>query len=340
MDYNDVLTAARGKVGPVCKACAICNGRACGNRMPGPGCKGTGDTAPRNYDKWKEIRLNLDTLTEKAPVDMSTELFGKRLRYPILAGPVGLVQLHYSDAYSDLTYNDILVKACAAAGIVAMTGDGADDAVVPGACAAIKAAGGMGIPTIKPWGGETLRKKFRYVHDSGAFACAMDVDGAGLPFLKKLHTSAGTKSTEELAEIIRMAGLPFIVKGIMTVRGALKAKEAGAAAIVVSNHGGRVLDQCPATAEVLPEIVDAAGKDMKIIVDGGIRSGTDIFKALAVGADCVAIARPFVVSVYGGGAEGVQLYVDKLAAELEDTMEMCGAHNLSEITRDMVRLPR
>ena len=84
----------------------------------------------------------------------------------------------------------------------------------------------------------------------------------------------------------------------MTVKGALKAKEAGASAIVVSNHGGRVLDQCPTTAEVLPEIAEAVGADMKILVDGGIRSGVDVFKALALGADAVLIGRPFVTAVY------------------------------------------
>ena len=136
-----------------------------------------------------------------------------------------------------------------------------------------------------------------------------------------------------------MAGVPFIVMGLMTVRGALKAKEAGAAAIVVSNHGGRVLDQCPATAEVLTENADALqGSGVKILVDGGIRSGTDIFKALALGADGVLICRPFVTALYGGGAEGVGLYIEKLAGELRDTMEMCGAGSLREITRDMVRV--
>ena len=116
-----------------------------------------------------------------------------------------------------------------------------------------------------------------------------------------------------------------------------KAKEAGADAIIVSNHGGRVLDQCPATAEVLEEIVKEVNGSMKILVDGGIRSGTDIFKALALGADGVLICRPFVVAVYGGGEEGVKLYIDKLGAELKDAMQMCGAHSVSEITRDMVR---
>ena len=338
MDYAELMEMARPRLGKDCKGCLICNGRACGNKMPGPGAKGIGDTAIRNYEKWKEIRINMDTLVERKPVDMSLDFFGKRLKYPIIAGPVGLVAVHYSDAYTDTTYNDVLVSGCAAEGILAMTGDGADATVMQAACAAIKKAGGMGIPTVKPWGPETLQEKFAFVKESGTFACAMDVDGAGLPFLKKLNTSAGSKSQEELAEIIRNAGLPFIVKGIMTVKGALKAKAAGASAIVVSNHGGRVLDQCPATAEVLPEIVDAVQGEMKILVDGGIRSGVDIFKALAIGADAVIIARPYVTAVYGAGAEGIHVLTQKLAAELEDTMEMCGAHTLAEITRDMVRL--
>ena len=165
----------------------------------------------------------------------------------------------------------------------------------------------------------------------------MDVDAAGLPFLKNMNPPAGSKTPEELAEIVKMAGVPFIVKGVMTVKGAKKAMEAGASAIVVSNHGGRVLDQCPATAEVLEEIAQAVGGKMKILVDGGIRSGTDVFKALALGADGVLICRPFVVSVYGGGADGVRAYIDKIGGELRDTMQMCGAHSLAEITRDMVR---
>ena len=175
------------------------------------------------------------------------------------------------------------------------------------------------------------------VHESGAFAVAMDIDAAGLPFLKNMEPPAGSKTVKELREIIEMAGTPFIVKGIMTVKGALKAKEAGASAIIVSNHGGRVLDQCPATAEVLEEIATAVNGSMKILVDGGIRNGIDIFKALALGADAVIIARPFVTAVYGGAEEGVKAYIDKLAGELADTMAMCGAFSLHEITPDMVR---
>ena len=337
MNYSECIENARAKIGNYCKACPECNGRACKNQMPGPGAKGIGDTAIRNYDKWKEIRLNMDTLVEKRPIDTSLSLFGKEFKYPFFAGPVGAVNLHYGDCLNDVSYNDILVSACAEFGIAGFTGDGVDSNVMLAATKAIKKADGFGIPTVKPWNIELIREKLELVKESEAFAVAMDIDAAGLPFLKNLNPPAGSKSVEELREIVDAAGLPFIVKGIMTVKGALKAKEAGASAIVVSNHGGRVLDQCPATAEVLEEIADAVDGSMKILVDGGIRSGTDVFKALALGADAVIIARPFVTAVYGGGREGVESYIQKISGELADTMAMCGVASLEEISRDCVR---
>lgn len=337
MNYTECIEKARPRLGKYCKACPECNGRACKNQMPGPGAKGIGDTAIRNYDKWKEIRVNMDTIAENKPVDTSLSLFGRTFKYPVFAGPVGAVQLHYGDCLDDVAYNDILVSACAKNGIAAFTGDGTDPNVMVAATKAIKNADGAGIPTVKPWNIETIREKMKLVHESGAFAVAMDIDAAGLPFLKNLDPPAGSKTVSELRDIIQMAGTPFIVKGIMTVKGALKAKEAGASAVIVSNHGGRVLDQCPATAEVLESIVKALeGSGMKILVDGGIRSGTDVFKALALGADGVVIARPFVTAVYGGEADGVCAYIDKIGTELEDTMKMCGVSSLDEITRDCV----
>ena len=337
MTYEEVLNHAKTCMGEHCKACPVCNGKACGNKMPGPGAKGSGTVAIRNYDKWQELCVNMDTICENKPVDTTLNIFGESFKYPIFAAPIGAMKLHYGDKYDDLEYNDILVSACADAGIAAFTGDGTNPAVMVAATKAIKGKGGKGIPTVKPWDMNTLREKLSMIQDSGSFAVAMDIDAAGLPFLKNLTPPAGSKSVEELQEIVREAKVPFILKGIMTVKGALKAKEAGAAAIVVSNHGGRVLDQCPATAEVLADIVDAVGKDMKIFVDRGIRSGVDIFKALALGADAVLIGRPYVTAVYGGAGEGVAAYTEKLASELKDTMAMCGAHSLEDISRDMVR---
>ncbi len=338
MNYQEVLEQARGCLGSVCKGCSICNGKACRNQIPGPGAKGVGDTAIRNYEKWQEIRVVMDTICENGTPDTSFELFGRTFRYPFFAGPLGAVNLHYGDKYNDLTYNDILVRSCCENGIAAFTGDGVDPKVIEAATKAIGSVGGMGVPTVKPWNLDIIREKLALCKAAGSFAVAMDVDAAGLPFLKNLTPPAGSKTVEELAEIAQLAGVPFIVKGIMSVKGAMKAKKAGAAGIVVSNHGGRVLDQCAATAEVLGEIAEALrGSGMKIFVDGGIRSGVDVFKALALGADAVLICRPFVPAIYGGAEEGVKLYIEKIGAELADTMAMCGAKNLASITRDMVR---
>ena len=336
MTYKEMLENARSAMQPHCMACNTCNGKACGSTMPGPGAKGSGDVAIRNYDAWHDIRVNMDTIHELFEPDTSFDFFGRKLKYPILAGPVGAVNMHYGDKYDDIAYNNILVKACADSGIAAFTGDGMNPEVVVAACSAIAASAGVGVPTIKPWDRETLEEKFKLVDKSGCSVVAMDIDAAGLPFLQNMERPAGSKSVKELSEIIKMAGRPFIVKGIMTVSGAIKAKEAGAAGIIVSNHGGRVLDQCPSTAEVLQDIAEAVGDDMMVLVDGGIRSGVDVFKALAMGADAVVIARPYVTAVYGGAEEGVKLYTEKIGGELIDTMKMCGAPDLSSINDGMI----
>ena len=338
MTYPEVLAAARKCCGPYCKACPVCNGLSCKNTIPGPGAKGLGTGAIRNYQKWQEICVNMDTICENKPVDTAFSFFGRTFDMPVFAAPVGAMTLHYGDKYDDLAYNNILVPACREAGIAAFTGDGTNPAVFTGACEAIARSGGAGIPTVKPWDRDTLFAKLEQAKAAGPAAIAMDIDAAGLPFLQNLTPPAGSKTVEELREITVRAEVPFILKGIMTVRGAEKAAAAGAKAIVVSNHGGRVLDQCPATAEVLGEIVDAVGKDLTILVDGGIRSGMDVFKALALGADAVLIGRPFVTAVYGGEAEGVAVYAEKLKAELRDTMAMCGVHSLQEIDRSCIRL--
>ena len=335
MTYQEVLEQARTCMGK-CRACPVCNGLACKNTIPGPGAKGLGTGAIRSYQKWQELCVNMDTICENSDTDTTYDFFGQKLVIPVMAGPVGAVTLHYGDKFDDLRYNNVLVDGCAKAGILAFTGDGTNPAVMEGAADALKAHNGCGVPTVKPWNLDTIRQKMDLVKAADPCAIAMDIDAAGLPFLKGLTPPAGSKTVDQLKDIAAMAGKPFILKGIMTVSGAKKALEAGAAGIVVSNHGGRVLDQSPATAEVLPAIADAVGGKMKVFVDGGIRSGMDVFKALALGADAVLIARPFATMVYGGGQEGIQAYVSKLQAELADTMAMCGAHTLADINRSML----
>ena len=269
------------------------------------------------------------------PVDTELTLFGHSFSLPVFAAPIGAVRNHYGDKLTEAEYDAALVRGCREAGIAAFLGDGLADFLFATACHTIREQG-FAVPTVKPWSRDLVFRKIDQAKEHGAQLLCMDIDASGLPFLKNMTPPSGTKSVAELKEIMDYAGIPFLLKGIMTVRGAEKAREAGAAGIIVSNHGGRVLDQVPATAKVLPAIAKAVGDSMTILVDGGIRTGLDVFKALALGADAVLIGRPFVTAVYGGGAEGVGVYAEKLATELRDTMEMCGVHRLSEINGDCI----
>ena len=340
MDYKEVLEKARGNIGPYCKACPVCNGKACGNSMPGPGSKGPGNGAARNYDAWQKVFVNMDTICSNAAPDTSFKLFGHDFALPVFTAPIGALPMHYSDAYDDFAYNDILIPTAVECGSASFTGDGVDPEIMKRSAAAMAKVGGIGIPTIKPWNNEAVFEKLDVLNELGIFAAAMDIDGAGLPFLKAMNPNAGSKPVADLKAVIDYAKMPFIIKGIMTVEGAQKAVEAGAAGIVVSNHGGRVLGQTRATADVLPEIAKAVAGKCVIFVDGGIRTGVDVFKALALGADAVLIGRPFVPAVYGGEAEGAKLLFAKLKAELVDTMTMCGAHSLAEITAEKVYIDK
>ena len=338
MNHNEIIAAARDQVGPYCKACPVCNGRACGNLMPGPGCKYPGNAAARNFDKWQEICVNMDTLCSNADPDVRFEMFGRTFTAPIFAAPLGAIDLHYGPKYKDPEYNSILIKACYDYGVMALTGDGVDPQIMLRSAEDMKAVDGVGCPIIKPWNKEAVFAKLDVLNEAGIFCAGMDVDGAGLPFLKAMNPNAGSKSVAEMSEITAYAKMPFIVKGIMTARGAEKAVEAGAAGIVVSNHGGRVQGGVASTAEVLPEIADAVKGKTVILVDGGIRSGVDVFRALALGADGVLIGRPILPMIYAAGEEGFKVYMDKIVGELKSTMTMCGAATLKDITRDKVRV--
>ena len=205
MDYNEVLQAARTCMGPYCKACPVCNGMACRNTVPGPGSKGLGVTFQRNYQKWQEICVQMDTICENRPADTSFDFFGVKLRLPVLAAPVGAMKMHYGDKYDDATYNDLLVSACRKAGILACTGDGIDAGVMDGALRAIGHIGGCGVPTVKPWDRDTVFQKLEAVRKADPVAIAMDIDGAGLPFLQHRTPPAGSKTVAELREIIAFA---------------------------------------------------------------------------------------------------------------------------------------
>jgi isopentenyl diphosphate isomerase/L-lactate dehydrogenase-like FMN-dependent dehydrogenase len=140
------------------------------------------------------------------------------------------------------------------------------------------------------------------------------------------------KTVDMLARIIQRACGKFILKGVMTVEDARLAVDAGADALVVSNHGGRVLEDTPATAEVLPDISAAVKGKITILADGGVRTGGDVLKLLALGADAVMIGRPFSVAAVGGLQKGVELYIDKIRTELEQAMVLTGVSSVTSVS--------
>lgn len=340
MEYSQVLENAKKRIGPKCKVCPDCNGRACGNLVPGPGSKGPGNPALTNREGWLKIKLNMDCLCPYEEINTEFEFFGKNLRLPVFTAPVGDLAIQYNEGDDIKDYNDCAIAAASDAGTASFFGDGIVEETLARALEASKANNGAGVPVINPMNPERMKKEIELAKKYNVFLISYVIDSIGLPHYGSLKKGKRTKSVSELKELIDFAERPVIIKGIMTARSAEKALEAGASGIIVSNHGGRAFAEGPSTAEVLPEIAAAVGKDCKIIVDGGIRTGLDVFKALALGADAAMICRPFLISYYGGGKEGILSYFNKLSDELVETMLLTGARKLDDICPEMLRLPK
>jgi 4-hydroxymandelate oxidase len=141
---------------------------------------------------------------------------------------------------------------------------------------------------------------------------------------------------DDLARFGEWSGLPVVVKGLLRADDAARAVDAGASAIAVSNHGGRVLDGIAATADVLPQVVDAVSGRAEVYVDGGIRSGGDVVKAVALGARAVMVGRPVLWGLCVAGAAGAIEVLELLATEFEAALAFCGAASVAELSRDLV----
>lgn len=161
-----------------------------------------------------------------------------------------------------------------------------------------------------------------------------DAEGSGLAAMFASHDR--TLTFEDLAWLRERSGLPLVVKGLHRGDDAARCAEAGADAVVVSNHGGRQVDSAVATADVLREVVDAVGDAAEVYVDGGLRAGGDVLKALSLGARAVLLGRPVLWALACGGAEGVRELLDGLTGDLLRTMTMCGVTDVMDVPPDLV----
>ena len=244
-----------------------------------------------------------------------------------------------SDAMSEDDYIFAILEGSRAAGVIGCTGDVVPPFIIDAAVKALKACNGHGIPFIKPWEGKELFEKIDRVLADGSPILGVDVDAAGLITLRKMGRPVMPMSVTELETVVRYVhdmGRKFIVKGIMTPDDAHRAIDAGCDAIVVSNHGGRVLDHCPGTATVLPAIADAVRGKITILADGAVRDGVDVLKMLALGADAVLVGRPLCIAAIGGGVEGVTKYWQQMQGQLVQAMLLTGCASLADVREHII----
>ncbi|QAT41065.1 alpha-hydroxy-acid oxidizing protein [Clostridium sp. JN-9] len=332
MNYKDVLKNARENLNGSCRVCPVCNGKACAGEVPGMGGKGTGQAFTINIEALEAYKLNMRVIHNAKNPDTSTELFGKKLEIPVFAAPVSGTTLNMGGKFTEEEYISWVIGGCVDAGIYPMVGDTAVDSFLITNLQQLKKFNGEGIAIIKPWENSNVIKKIKLAEEAGAFAVGMDIDAAGLITLALHGKPVGPKTVDEIKEIVNSTKLPFILKGIMTADEAELAVEAGVNAIVVSNHGGRVLDQTPGVADVLPEIAEAVKGKVTILADGGVRNGVDVLKMIALGADAVLIGRPFVTASFGGQREGVKTYIENIKGELKSAMVLTGCNSIKDVT--------
>jgi 4-hydroxymandelate oxidase len=333
---KDVYAHARTLMKGYCRVCPVCDGRACAGEVPGMGGLGTGSAFQDNVRALSELHLNMRCLHDVEQPDLGVSILGHDLSMPVLAAPIGGVAFNMGDGMPEEEYILAKLSACAEAGTLGCTGDGVPDFIHQSGFAAIQANKGQGIPFIKPWEDEELFAKLDKAVDTGASVIGMDVDAAGLVTLRKMGRPVSPKPASKLAEVIRRTRAKFVIKGIMTVDEAKMCVDAGASGIVVSNHGGRVLDGAPGTARVLGEIAATVGGQVTVLADGGIRSGADVLRMLALGADAVLIGRPFSVAVLGGGQEGAAKYLEKIRQELTQCMVLTGTATASDVNPSII----
>ncbi|EPR35408.1 FMN-dependent alpha-hydroxy acid dehydrogenase [Alkalidesulfovibrio alkalitolerans DSM 16529] len=336
MTQAEAKKIARERMKGYCRVCPVCNGKACAGEVPGMGGVGSGAAFTANVEALARIRLNMRAIHDRKTADTTAVLLGTSYAHPIQCAPMTGVAYNMGGAMSEEEFELALAKGSSAAGTLVWTGDGADPAMFEAGLSAIKAVNGQGIAIIKPRAQDEILARMARAEEAGVVAVGVDIDGAGLVTMALKNQPVGPKSFSELKELVAATSLPFIVKGIMTPDQALLAAEAGAAAIVVSNHGGRVLDHTPGAAEVLQAVSRQVRGRLTVFADGGVRHGADVLKLLCLGADGVLVGRPMAVAAMGGGEEGVAGLFKAMQGELVQSMLLTGVGSLKQAGPDIL----
>ena len=315
-------------------------------------------TLQANIAAYRQIQLRPRRLVDTSKVDTSVELFGQRFANPVFICPVGGHRMFHTDgelataraakarnamqmlsSQTSIRVEDVI--AARGGGLwyqlyMPQTWDDTEKLV-----RRVEAAGcPVLVWTIDLLGGRNLESSTRAQRTDTrqCIACHSTATGgrresAMYGSLSSTRTNPSNATWEWIGRLRKLTSMKLVIKGIETGEDARLAREQGADGIVVSNHGGRAAETLRPTIEIVPEVVDAVSGRLPVLVDGGVRRGTDVFKAIAYGARAVGIGRPYTWGLAAFGQEGVERVLEILNAELTMTMRQCGTPTLARITK-------
>jgi 4-hydroxymandelate oxidase len=315
-----------------------------------------------NVDAWTRMRLRPRVLRDVSTVSTTTSVLGTDVSSPVLVAPVSYLRLVHEDG------ERAMAAGAAAAGTLMTLSTRSSCTIEEVAAAAPGAPRWFQVYVLRDraWTADLVDRAVA----SGFGALVLTVDTPVLGYRRRDVVNAfelpegitmanvASRVSPEVAEaegllaayqapdlgpadlawLAERSGLPVVAKGVLTAEAARECVDAGASAVVVSNHGGRQLDGVLATADALAAVADAVGADVEVYVDGGVRRGTDVLKALALGARAVMVGRPVVWGLATSGAEGVEAVLGHLSFELGAAMALAGVRSPAEVDRGMVDL--
>jgi isopentenyl diphosphate isomerase/L-lactate dehydrogenase-like FMN-dependent dehydrogenase len=311
----------------------------------------------RNEEAFERLVLRPRVLTDVGRIDLGIELFGSSISMPVLVAPTAWLRVAHPDgepavarAAADAgTVNTLSTLATATPAEVAEAAPGCarwfqlycfkdrglnlsivEDAVDAGFTAIL-------MTVDAPYLGRReagIRTRFAIPEETVIPAYAQVSGGRGAPAAAELIGMLDpTLTWRDVEQLVEASPVPVLVKGVLTAEDARTAVDSGAAGVIVSNHGGRQLDAVPASMEALPEVVEAVADSVPVLVDGGIRRGTDVVKALALGASATLVGQPVVWGLAARGEQGVRHVLKLLRDELWLALALVGCRTPAEVTR-------
>jgi isopentenyl diphosphate isomerase/L-lactate dehydrogenase-like FMN-dependent dehydrogenase len=317
---------------------------------------GAGDelTVRANRRAWDRLALRPRVLVDVTNVSTRTTVLGRELAAPVLVAPLGFQDLVHPDGVAATARGAARAGAVTVVSTVSRATPAEVAAAAPGAprwfqlyCLrdrgltrelAAQAADAGSEALVVTVDAPLLGRRERAQRAGWALPDGYVLGACGLSPADLQHRIDPALTWRDLGSLAE-AGLPLVLKGILTAEDAALAAEHGAAAVVVSNHGGRQLDGAAATADALPEVVEAVDGRLEVLVDGGVRRGTHVLAALALGARAVLVGRPVLWALATAGEAGVERALGLLRDELESALALAGCTSPAAVTPAHVRRP-